>query len=130
MKIRIKGNSVRLRLGQSEVGYLRETGSIEESTQFAGSVFRYRLLHDRESKNINATFKDGVMSVLLPSSVFEEFVSTQLVGCEGEMTVDEKQVLYILIEKDFKCLEGTFEDQSDNYPNPLEEKHGQTKSIG
>ena len=32
-----------------------------------------------------------------------------------------KKKLYILIEKDFKCLDNTIEDQSDNYPNPLAE---------
>ena len=26
--------------------------------------------------------------------------------------------LFLLIEKDFVCLDHTFEDQSDNYPNP------------
>jgi hypothetical protein len=127
VKIRIKGNSVRLRLGQSEVVYFGEQGIIEESTQFATTVFKYRLLHDPQEKEIRATFEDGVLSVLLPTDSFREFVNTQLVGCEGELTVGDKQVLYILIEKDFKCLDNTFEDQSDNYPNPLAE-HGKQKA--
>ncbi|MEP7262971.1 MAG: hypothetical protein ABI772_00660 [Bacteroidota bacterium] len=124
MKIRIKGNSVRLRLGQSEVSYLGEHGILEESTMFADSVFIYRLCHASTEKKIRATFTGGVISVLLPTESFEKFVNTQVIGCEGEMIINDKEVLYILVEKDFKCLDTTFEDQSDNYPNPLTEEYG------
>jgi hypothetical protein len=30
--------------------------------------------------------------------------------------------LFLLLEKDFVCLDETIEDQSDNYPNPLMDK--------
>lgn len=123
MKIRIKGNSVRLRLGQSEVAYLGKHGTLEETTKFADAVFVYRLTHASAEDKIKATFVNGEMTVLLPTESFEKLVKTQAVGCEGEMTINDKEVLYILVEKDFKCLDNTFEDQSDNYPNPLAEEY-------
>ncbi|WP_375587860.1 DUF7009 family protein [Flagellimonas aurea] len=42
MKIRIKGNSIRFRLTQSEVKQLSETGSIIETTEFGPSKFQYQ----------------------------------------------------------------------------------------
>jgi hypothetical protein len=35
-----------------------------------------------------------------------------------ETNAQPAQELFLLIEKDFVCLDNTFEDQSDNYPNP------------
>ena len=43
MKIRIKGNSVRVRLTRSEVDHFAETGYLEESTEFGNSHFLYAL---------------------------------------------------------------------------------------
>jgi hypothetical protein len=44
MKLRLQGNSVRLRLTRSEVERLREIGRVEESVDFgAGEVLAYRL---------------------------------------------------------------------------------------
>ena len=44
MKLRLQGNSVRLRLTRSEVERLRETGLVEESVDFgAGAALAYRL---------------------------------------------------------------------------------------
>lgn len=52
--------------------------------------------------------------MFVPAFMAEEWVTTDCVGyekCDGP--------LYLLIEKDFKCLDNVAEDQSDNYPNPL-----------
>jgi hypothetical protein len=44
MKLRLQGNSVRLRLTRSEVERLRDTGIVEESVDFGGGeVLAYRL---------------------------------------------------------------------------------------
>jgi hypothetical protein len=50
----------------------------------------------------------------MPADMANEWVATEKVGFES--TDNE---LYLLIEKDFKCLDDVAEDQSDNYPNPL-----------
>jgi len=50
----------------------------------------------------------------MPDSMTEEWTSTDRIGFEN----NDGQ-LYLLIEKDFKCLDNVAEDQSDNYPNPL-----------
>jgi hypothetical protein len=50
--------------------------------------------------------------VFMPYSCCEEWLETDRVGFE------QKGSLYLLIEKDFQCLDNVAEDQSDNYPNP------------
>jgi hypothetical protein len=120
MKIRIKGNSIRLRLSKSEVEYFGAHGLLEERTQAGSNDFIYALIAS-DAPSVRAEFINGKMTVELPQFMAEEWVATGRVGCSGEMDVPGNKKLYILIEKDFKCLDETAEDQSDNYPNPLAE---------
>lgn len=41
-----------------------------------------------------------------------------MVGFNNKMPLDNGEHLFLLVEKDFVCLDNTFEDQSDNFPNP------------
>ena len=41
-----------------------------------------------------------------------------LVGFNATKQVSDAESLYILVEKDFKCLDEATEDQQDNYENP------------
>jgi len=113
MKIRIKGNSVRFRLTQSEVKQLCEQGSVEEQTTFGDAIFGYAVQMDAEKKHMTAEFKNQNITLFLPRSLGEGWFENDKVGFENHQ--DE---LYILLEKDFTCLDNTMEDQSDNYPNP------------
>ena len=64
MKLRLQGNSVRLRLTRSEVERLRETGLVEESIEFgSGELLVYRLQSRREPGPVEATFRQGVITV-------------------------------------------------------------------
>ncbi len=124
MKVRIKGNSIRLRVSQSEVTYFGQHGKLEEATRFTNRSFVYRLITSDTYNALSAEFADNVITVFMPSSFVQEFVHTQRVGYDGEMETGGGSKLYILVEKDFKCLDNTNEDQSDNFPNPLAEQHG------
>jgi hypothetical protein len=122
MKIRIKGNSVRLRLTRSEVDRFGNKGMVEESTQFGSSQLNYVLTqHDHSA--MAARFENNTVTVLMPAAWAEEWVNTERVGYESTMPLTGTEELYLLVEKDFVCLDNTTEDQSDNYPNPLAEFH-------
>jgi hypothetical protein len=125
MKIRIKGSSIRLRISQSEVAYFGQHGKLEETTNFANSSFVYRLISTEKYNALNAEYSENVITVFMPSTLAQEFVNTQRVGFESDIETGGGRKLFILVEKDFKCLDNTTEDQSDNYPNPLAEQHGQ-----
>lgn len=122
MKIRIKGNSIRIRLTRSEVDLFGKDGLIEEHTQFGPSQLVYALKQQAQ-ESMSASFENNTVTVLMPAVWAEEWINTERVGYESTMPLPGEEELYLLVEKDFVCLDNTTEDQSDNYPNPLAEFH-------
>ena len=119
MKLRIRGNSIRLRLTKSEVDQFRSTGEVSESIDFGQSAMRYSLrTTDRDA--LGADFGDGELSILVPKDQAEAWAGSEQVGIDGAQSAGDGQDLRILIEKDFECLaERPGEDDSDAFPNPL-----------
>jgi len=118
MKIRIKGNSIRFRLTQSEVKQLSETGSITENTEFGSNVFHYQVKLASSVKNLEASYSNDEIVMLVPEVNGKNWFHNNTVGFEHEMELPKGKKLHLLLEKDFTCLENRAEDQSDNYPNP------------
>ena len=118
MKIRIKGNSVRYRLDKLEVAKFAETGEIVETTQLLGGQFKYVLKRSNEVNTLTAQWNNGAIEFLMPESIAKEWVETEEVGYQHKLPLNDGQSLFLLIEKDFVCIDNTFEDQSDNYANP------------
>lgn len=123
MKIRIQGNSIRLRLSQSEVAKFQETGSVSDSISFgdnAGTTLAYSL--ERTGlPEMSATFSNNQISVFVPTELASIWAaSEQEVGMEHLQKPASNDIpLRILVEKDFKCLAERAEaDESDNFPNP------------
>ncbi|UOE52799.1 hypothetical protein MTO98_17155 [Mucilaginibacter sp. SMC90] len=113
MKIRIKGNSLRYRLTKTDVEKFDTNGYLEEATQFGSKVFKYALQRSAQN-SLTASFNNDTITMYMPVTMALEWTSTDQVGYENNTGA-----MYLLIEKDFKCLDNVAEDQSDNYPNPL-----------
>ena len=119
MKLRIKGNSLRLRLTKTEITNFGKQGSIEDKTSFAGGAFfGYTLQQKPGIIELEASFSENRITVFVPETMAQQWVSTDIVGFENKMDIGNGQHLFLLIEKDWVCLDNTFEDQSDNFPNP------------
>lgn len=118
MKIRIRGNSVRFRLTKSEVDTFGSEGYVEEKTEFGNSSFVYAL-QKSDGDSIQASFDGMKITMLVPENIQKKWVGTQVVGFDNMIDLGNGKELYLLLEKDFKCLDETFEDQSDNYEHPL-----------
>jgi len=118
MKLRIKGNSIRIRLSKSEVDYFGSTGYLEEKTEFANSELVYALKINSENEQIIANFEGNTITVSIPENLKKEWVESDKIGIENKLDIGMGKQLFLLIEKDFVCLDNTLEDQSDNYPNP------------
>ena len=112
MKIRIKDNSVRFRLTQSEVALLGKKGSVSCTTQFLNHPLIYTIESTADSE-ISVSFSENQIILKMPDEQVKEWVSTDRVGFDGQ-----SGLVKILIEKDFVCIDNSLEDQSDNYPNP------------
>lgn len=113
MKIRIKGNSLRYRLTKSDVERFATEGYVEEEINFGAARLTYSL-QKIAIGSLFATFENNNITLYMPDAMADEWVNTDRVGFENK-----ESDLYLLIEKDFKCLDNVAEDQSDNYPNPL-----------
>jgi hypothetical protein len=119
MKIRIKGNSIRYRLTQTEIKNFAKNGVLEERTEFLnGDFFSYRLERKNGISELEASFKENILTLLVPVGIANEWTTTDIIGYDHKMKTGLDKELFLLIEKDFVCLDHTFEDQSDNYPNP------------
>ena len=120
MKIRIKDNSIRLRLTQKEVARFGETGLALATTQFtAGNSFTYALQSSTTTEAIDATFERNRITIHVPKTIAKQWTSTEEVGFEAMVDNNTETGLYLLVEKDFACLmPRTHEDETDNYPNP------------
>jgi Family of unknown function (DUF7009) len=119
MKLRIKGPTLRLRLTQGEILALLNQGMVEERVPFASGVsLVYRLRRDATAAEIAATFRNGVVEILVPEPNAREWCTTELVTLAHEQALPDG-VLRITLEKDFACLAPReSEDESDNFPHP------------
>src|SRR4051812_3809481 len=117
MKIRIKGNSIRIRLSRPEIDDFGRNGYLEERTEFGDSAFIYALRNDMDAKELSASFASGKMTIIVPGPITREWTTTEKVGYDNNMDIGKEKKLFLLIEKDFKCIDST-EDQSDNFDHP------------
>ncbi len=112
---------LRYRLTKTDVENFDKDGYLEESTKFATQTFKYALRRT-ETESLTADFTDNTIIMYMPAALALEWTSTDRVGYENNSTE-----MYLLVEKDFKCLDNVAEDQSDNYPNPLVESFTKRK---
>ena len=117
MKLRMQGNSLRLRLTQSEVGALRNKGEVLETVAFgSGAAFKYRLQTRAGGDVAQADLTYGMISISVPTALVERWATSEEVGIYGD-----DGGLRISVEKDFRCLTRTSEEQeADAYPHPAE----------
>lgn len=118
MKIRIKGNSIRLRLTKSDVQNLKDHKKVEEKTIIAGeAIFHYALNIDSTVTSISADFRDKKITVSLSEDEAKTLTETDEITIQGTQDNGQEKGLFILVEKDLQCLDTTTEDQTDMYIN-------------
>lgn len=109
---------MRFRLAKPEVELFGKKGFIQDQTDFFPRPFIYALKTDGSISELMAVFKDNAITLLVPEAWVKKWVSSEQVGFEGWMKTEGGQSVNLLLEKDFKCLDVTIEDQSENYDNP------------
>ena len=119
MKLRIRGNSLRIRLTRSEVDSFAKDGYLEEKTEFGSSTFVYALQAKDGIDFLKAAFEGNTITLFVPSSLPAIWAANEVVGYDNKMEPANSNNLYLLLEKDFKCIDAPpDEDQSDNFENP------------
>jgi hypothetical protein len=121
LKLRIRGDTLRLRLKRAEVDQLAAGIGVVEETHFPGSVLMFRLdVSDNDA--VSANFDDGSLVVCLPKSRVLEWAGSDEVSVFAEQELPGTGTLSVLIEKDFSCIEPGHhrdcEDDEDTFPHP------------
>lgn len=115
MKLRIQKGSLRLRLTQSEVAQLHDTGRVESSIEFAaGAGLAYALEGSTRAAGISASFDGHAIVVTVPLSRLKQWAESK------DVTIEDTPEggVHLLIEKDFQCLHKPHQRDPDAYPNP------------
>ena len=119
MKLRIKGNSIRLRLLRSEVDKFAEAGRISEEVGFGPSALKYSLSMSSDTDVVRAAFADDEIVVSVPERLARDWTTNENVGFEIEQQTGADRTLTIIVEKDFVCIDRPNDpDRDDAFPNP------------
>ena len=101
MKLRIRDNSIRLRLTRGEVDRLRDEGLVRASTSFpGGGEFRYEVESSPASVAPAAFFSDNMLTVRVPETAVLAWATTDQVAIEGEQVLVDGEKLEIVVAKD------------------------------
>lgn len=126
MKLRIKGNSLRLRLTQTEVQQFLEEGLVKETIKFGPTAFRqmHYSIQKTTEEVISATYNLNQLTIYIPEPLAIYWATSSEISISHTYEVDEETALTLLIEKDFKCLTTRIgEDERDMYPHPAGKAH-------
>ncbi len=121
MKLRIRDNSIRLRLSQSEVTDFDSFGKVASKIHFgAGGALTY-LIEKSKSEQIEAAFLGDTIKLTVPTQMATDWAASDQISLETKIPVANGNSLKVLIEKDFKCLAvRPDEDETDMFPHPKE----------
>jgi hypothetical protein len=121
MKLRIKGDSLRLRVSRSELERIFEGGRVQETIHFAAAreaKFTYALAIARQTAPVRVSYESQTVTVLLSDSEARQWRKPSEVGVYTTIAVDPEISLEVSIEKDFACLDRGAEENEDTFANP------------
>ena len=119
MKLRIHGNSLRLRLSRSEVALFDATGHIEDALDFGQMGKLSYGMTASENGTLNSTYTVSGITVKVPRDLAQDWARTDRESITAEQSLGDGKTLEILIEKDFQCIHKDNQADTDAYPNPL-----------
>lgn len=121
MKLRIKGDSLRLRISPSEMRTFLEKGRIEDTIHF-GAAHDARLTYALEHGSVNqisVRYEAAEAAVVIPTTQARAWADGDDVGIYGSVPAGSAS-LEVSIEKDWACLSGSEAENTDTFPNPHE----------
>jgi hypothetical protein len=121
MKLRIRGNSLRLRILRSEVTRLLAGDCLEETIHFtpeASAKFTYALRQDPSISRPTVQYAGDRVTILIPADLAQHWGVSNEIGIAENISLGDLGSLALLIEKDFACLDRSEEGNQDTYPNP------------
>jgi hypothetical protein len=122
MKLRLKGNSIRVRLDRRDIEGLIARGRIEDSLRFGPDlVFSYAVeIGAAPRERPRASYTVGRLAIRIDPRDAEKWLAGSRVGFDHLQDVDGG-VVRVLLEKDFACIDRPAGEEADDayaFPNP------------
>ena len=121
MKLRIKGNSLRLRVTPSEVMQLLHDGAIQEHVQFTADPkdrLTYAVISGLSGPATTVAYQPGNITLSVPDAELKTWAGSEDVGVYTDVALGDDMTLSVAIEKDFACLDRSDADNEDTFPHP------------
>jgi hypothetical protein len=121
MKLRIKGNTLRVRVSRSEVARLLAADCLEETIHFMpepAAKFTYALQPEQSLSRPTVQYTENRVAILIPTHQANAWGTSDQVEIAEEISLGTVGSLGLLIEKDFACLDRSEEGNQDTFPNP------------
>lgn len=122
MKLRLKGNSIRVRLDRRDIERLIDEGHVVDAVRFGpGLEFSYAVEAGPAPRELpKVSYSDGHLTIRINPVDVEEWLSGDRVGFDHDQPVDGGTVR-VLLEKDFACIDRPSGEEADDayaFPNP------------
>jgi hypothetical protein len=114
LKLRFKGNTLRLRLNQLEVRELASGAVVRERVPFPSGALEYQI--KRSESGFGTTFKESLIDVSVPADKLTAWAASEEIGIYFEVQAGAEK-LRVSIEKDLECIDGPADEIDPNaYP--------------
>lgn len=116
MKLRLRGNSLRLRVNRREAERLASGGALEECVPFPGGASLSYILEPGPDSAPEASFRDGVIRIAAPAAAVRPWASGEEIGIYFDLAAGGAS-LKIALEKDLECVDLPLEERDpDAFP--------------
>jgi len=119
MKLRIRENSLRLRVSKADLEIFEKDKKVKATINFPNnSKMDYYLIWGNDD-DFKSTFDGSSIITEVPQQVGKRWLQPDEVTIDHYVSLENNIQLRLLIEKDFQCLtKRKDEDESDLFPNP------------
>ena len=119
MKLRIRDNSLRLRITQTELKTFAAKKKVASTINFPGKEKINYVLAWSANETYAVSFEDNMILAVVANSACEKWMDESEVSIDHKITLANGLPFRLLVEKDFQCLsERKEEDESDMFINP------------
>lgn len=104
MKLRLRGNNLRLRVNRREVEQLASGEALQERVSFPGGASLSYILETAFDSLPEASFRGGVIRIAAPAATVQPWASSDEVGIYFNLPAGGAS-LKIALEKDLECID-------------------------
>lgn len=102
MKLRIKDNTIRIRLAIDELGILKDGQEVRMTTRLGVSSLTV-VLHST-NMSFDVKFQENTINISVNQSTFNDLWESEEEGFENRLMFEDSENLHVLIQKDYKCI--------------------------